>query len=271
MSVEHFPTMGIRFDELFDGRLKRFGITTNVETGALIAPDGTPTIIRRADKGYAQFPEKMPVLIRDAIAAEFYADLSYCGEATHVVVEGPCCGDAGFIARWCNAALECDRLLQQHFVDHPEFRKKIDRLEKLYMIQFAPAAATFIRKWLKDTQTFHLNLRNSQWAEKLTVMVGIGFFTRTGNHYQMTEPTLDLDRITDSLLQLAETEDAEYCLHPERHLLAMTSYQAKSVRKWLANRGEAIRLADREKLLAQRQANKPEEAPDGLVDSLESA
>src|SRR3954451_8939907 len=148
MSVEHFPTMGIRFDELFDGRLKRFGITTNVETGALIAPDGTPTIVRRTDKGYAHFPEQISAVIRNAISAEFYADLSYCEEDTHVVVEGPCCGDAGFIARWCNAALECggapdrwcnaalecDRLLQQHFVDHPEFRKKIDRLEKLYMI-----------------------------------------------------------------------------------------------------------------------------------------
>src|SRR3954452_1234852 len=39
----------------------------------------------------------------------------------------------------------------------------------------------------------------------------------------------------------------------------------------LANRGEASRLADREKLLAERLANKPEEAPDGFVDDLESA
>ena len=198
MSLEYFPTLGISFDDVFDGRLKPFGITTNLETGALIAPDGTPTIIGRTDNGHAHFPEKMPMVIRNAIAAEFYADLSYCEEATHVVVEGPCCGDADFIARWCNAALECDRLLQQHFVDDPEFRNEIFRLEIAYLIEFGPSAAGFIRKWLKDRQSFHLNLSTSQWAEIFTVMVGIGFFTRTGNHYQMTEPTtLDLDRITE--------------------------------------------------------------------------
>ena len=264
MSLEYFPTLGISFDDVFDGRLKPFGITTNLETGALIAPDGTPTIIGRTDNGHAHFPEKMPVVIRNAIAAEFYADLSYCEEATHVVVEGPCCGDADFIARWCNAALECDRLLQQHFVDDPEFRNEIFRLEIACLIEFGPSAAGFIRKWLKDGQSFHLNLSTTQWAEIFTVMVGIGFFTRTGNHYQMTEPTtLDLDRITDSLLQLAETEDAQYYLHPERHLVAMRSLQAKSLRESLAAKSDATRVADREKLLADGQATKPEEAPDG--------
>ena len=157
MSLEYFPTIVISFDDLFDGRLKPFGITTNVETGALIAPDGTPTIIGRTDNGHAQFPEQMPVLIRNAIAAEFCMDLSYSEEATHVVIEGPSCADAGFIARWCNAALECDRLLQQHFVDDPEFRKKIERLEIACLIVFGPSAAGFIRRWLKDGQSFHLN------------------------------------------------------------------------------------------------------------------
>jgi hypothetical protein len=260
MSVEYFPTIGISFDDLFDGRLKRFGITTNVETGALIASDGTPTIVGRTDKGHAQFPDQMPVVTRNAIAAEFYANLSYREEATHVVVEGPSCVDAGFIARWCNAALECDRLLQQHFVDDPEFRKKSDLLEIACFIKFGPAAAGLIRKWLKDRHSFHLNLSTTHWLEIFTVMVGIGFFTRTGNHYQMTEPTLDLNRITDSLLQFAETEDAEYYPHPERHLISMKGYQAKGLRESLANRAEATRLADREKLLADRQAKKPEEA-----------
>src|SRR2546423_1536146 len=119
MSIEHYPCNEIPFDDLFDGRLKRFGITTHAKTVALIAP----------------------------------------------------------------------------------------------------AAAAFIRKWLKDRQSFHLNLRNSPWAEIFTVMVGIGFFTRTGRHYHMTVPhPIELDRVTDSLLQFAETEDAEYYLHPERHL-----------------------------------------------------
>jgi hypothetical protein len=260
MSIEHYPCNEIPFDDLFDGRLKRFGITTAAKTGALIAPDGTPMFVLRTDKGYAQFPENMPVLIRNAMAAEFGTDLSECGELTHVVIEGPSCGDAQFISRWLNVATECDRLLQQHFTGSPEFRKSIFRLEIEYLIEFAPAAAAFIRKWLKDRQSFHLNLRNSPWAEIFTVMVGIGFFTRTGRHYHMTVPhPIELDRVTDSLLQFAETEDAEYYLHPERHLVAMTGYQAKGLRQSLRGRGEKMRLEDREKLLANREVDNADE------------
>ena len=149
---------------------------------------------------------------------------------------------------------------------------KIERLEIACLIEFGPSAAGFIRKWLKDRQSFHLNLSTTHWAEIFTVMDGVGFFTRTGNHYQMTEPTtLDLDRITDSLLQLAETEDAQYYLHPERHLVAMRSFRQKAYgNRWQA-RSDATRVADREKLLADGQATKPEKAPDVFVENLESA
>jgi hypothetical protein len=251
MSLEHFPRNEICFSDLFDGRLERFGVTTNNETAALIAPDGTATIVRPTNMGHAQFPKKMPILIRNAIAAEFRIDLSECGEPTHVVVEGPSCGDAEFICRWLNAAIDSDRLLQQHFEQEPEFRKSISRLEIEYCIEFAVAGTAFIRKWLKDRQSFVLNLRDSMWVEIFTVMVGIGFFTRTHNHYQMTVPrSVELDAITESLLQLAETEDAQYYLHPGRHLVAMTPYQAKLVREWLRGRSEETRLSDRDQLLA---------------------
>jgi hypothetical protein len=251
MSLEHFPSNEISFIDLFDGRLERFGVTTDNEKGALIASDGTIITVRRTDMGHAQFPKKMPVLIRNAIAAEFRIDLSECGEPTHVVVEGPSCGDAEFICRWLNAAIESDRLLQQHFEQEPGFRKDIIRLEMMYCVEFAPAATAFIRKWLKDRRSFSLSLRDSMWAEIFTVMVGIGFFTRTHNHYQMTVPrSIELDSITASLLQLAETEDAQYYLHPERHVVAMTPYQAKSLREWLNGRGEETRLVDRDQLLA---------------------
>jgi hypothetical protein len=251
MSLEHFPRNEISFNYLFDGRLERFGVAADTETGALIAPDGTATIVQRIDKDYAQFPQKVPVLIRNAIAAEFRIDLSECGELAHVVVEGPSCGDAEFICRWLNAAMESDRLLQQHFEQKPEFRKSISRLETEYCVEFAPAGTVFIRKWLKDRRSFVLNLRNSMWAEIFTVMVGTGFFTRTVNHYQMTVPrSIELGFITESLRQLAETEDAEYYLHPERHLITMKAYQAGLVREWLRVRDEETRLTDREKLLA---------------------
>jgi hypothetical protein len=251
VSLEYFPDNKISFNDLFDGRLERFGFTTAAEAAALIAPDGTTTIVRRTDQGHAQFPREIPVVIRNAIATEFCTDLLRWGEATLVLVEGPSCVDAECISRWFDAAMACDRVLQQHFRSNPEFRKSISRLELEYCIAFAPAATTFVRKWLKDRHSFHLNLRDSPWAEIFSIMVGIGFFTRTGDHYQMTIPAgPELDRITESLLQLAETEDAKYYLHPERHLIAMTRYRAKCLRELLRMSDKQTRLDDREKLLA---------------------
>jgi hypothetical protein len=254
MSLEHFPCNEIPFEDLLDGRLERFGISTDAgdEIAALIAPDGTATILLRTAKGYAQFPRKVPVVVRNAIAAEFDTDLPEGDDFSHVVVEGPSCGDAEFICQWLNAALESDRLLDQHSTKDPPFWNSMLRLEMESLIEFAPAATAFIRKWLKNRRSFSLNLRDSPWVGIFTVMVGIGFFTRTGNRYQMTVPhRVELGSITESLLQLAETEDAEYYLHPERHLVAMTSYQAKHLRARLSGSDEETRLADREKLLAE--------------------
>src|SRR5258706_1721010 len=110
MSLEHFPSNEISFSDLFDGRLERFGVTIDAERGALIAPDGTATIVQHTDKGHAQFPKAMPVLIRNAIAAEFGMDLLKHGEGTHVVIERASCCDAEFISRWLDAASASDRL-----------------------------------------------------------------------------------------------------------------------------------------------------------------
>jgi hypothetical protein len=253
MSLELFPNNEIPFKDLFDGRLKRFGITTDAgeKLGALIAPDGNATIVQPTDGGHVEFPDSMPVLVRNAIAAEFALDLLKHGEGAHVVIEGPSCGDAEFISRWLDAASASDHMLQQHYTDDPEFRKKIVRLEVMYCVAFAPAATAFIRKWLKDRRSYSLGLRDSVWAEIFTVMVGIGSFTRTGDHYQMTVPEpLNLESITEALLQLAQTEDPEYYLHPERHLVTMTAHQARSLRKRLRRCDEETRLADREKALA---------------------
>jgi hypothetical protein len=222
------------------------------QPGALIAPDGTATIIVPNDKGFAQFPRKMAVLVRDAIAAEFFIDFPESGESVWVVIEGPSCVDAEFIRRWLGAALASDQVLQHYFKQVPEFQKAVSRLEVGYLIAFAPAAAAFIRKWLKDRRSFSLNLHESTWAEIFTVMVGIGFFTRTGDYYQMTLPDcLELDAIIESLLQFAESEDEFSFLHPERHLATTTKYLAKLIQKKLHKKDEGARLADRERLLTE--------------------
>jgi hypothetical protein len=250
MSLENFPDKEISFNNLFDGRLKRFGITIDAvdQPGALIAPDGTAIIIIPTDEGFAQFPSKMPVLLRNAIAAEFSVDSPESGERACVVVEGPSCDDADFIRGWLDAALHSDQLVLQHFERKPDFRKVISRLEVEYCIEFAPAAAWFVRKWLKDKRSFYINLLTSPWAEMFTAMVGVGFFTRTGNYYQMTIPDrVELGPIAESLVQFAETEDAWGFLHPERHLATQTRYQQRATTNefvakmrqlvWLSARG----------------------------------
>jgi hypothetical protein len=74
MCIEVFPGSKIVFPELFDARLKRFGVGAKTSgsgsTGALIAPDGTAMIVRKS--GCAEVSGKMPLAVRDAVAREFH-------------------------------------------------------------------------------------------------------------------------------------------------------------------------------------------------------
>jgi hypothetical protein len=54
------------------------------------------------------------------------------------------------------------------------------------------------------------------WGETLAVMVDIGFFSRTGDRYQMTIPKgLAREKIKAALLRLVATQDEKDFLHPE--------------------------------------------------------
>jgi hypothetical protein len=233
--VEFFPGK-IAFTELFDGRLKRFGIgaKANNSTGALSGPDGIVTIVQRGSDGCAKFLGKMSVPVCNAIAREFKIDIPlFSLPKTHVVVEGPCC-DGQFVHDWLKSAIECDRIVQLHCTREPEFRELFGRLPVVYGIHFTSAATAFIRKLMRDCRSFSLNLMNSSWADSFAIMVGIGFFTRFDERYRMTIPReLSSEVITESLLQLAGTEDDDDCLHPERHLATMSSCCAKDLRQRL--------------------------------------
>jgi hypothetical protein len=55
-------------------------------------------------------------------------------------------------------------------------------------------------------------------------MVEMGFFTLTGDRYQMTLPTkLDMDRVKQAHLKLAGTEDENW-IHPERRVMSLRSH-----------------------------------------------
>jgi hypothetical protein len=148
--------------------------------------------------------------------------ISELREDRWILVEGPSSGDAEFTSQWLQAAIEADRLLKDYYSNDPIFRSRIDRLEVVYIIEFASSAMTFVEMWLKGPNVFSLGL--SEWAtEFFAIMVPTGFFTRTGDRYQMTIPKdLKIETIKNSLLQFAATEDSEYDLHPESLLTTVT-------------------------------------------------
>jgi hypothetical protein len=65
-------------------------------------------------------------------------------------------------------------------------------------------------------------------------MAGMGFFVQCGRTWRMTVPTLlTLDRLKDSVLTFARTEDHEYVLHPEQLVTCISSAEAKVLQKQL--------------------------------------
>jgi hypothetical protein len=226
----------------------------------LYSPAGESIQVHCGKHNRACFDRKIPVPILNAVSVEFDIDLSEVGEEAYVTVEGPSCSDAELMMQWLQAAIECDRLLEQYRQEHPEFRDSISNLEVIALIYFKSAATAFLRKWLKSRVAFSLSLRSSFWITMFTIMVGIGFFTRTGDRYQITVPNrISIDEIAEASIALAQTEDDQYYLHPERFLVTTTRYWAKSIRQRLRSLDESTRLAEREVLLA---ASSAQSSPD---------
>jgi hypothetical protein len=137
-------------------------------------------------------------------------------------------GDAEFASRWLAAAIDADRMLSRHCLDNPEFKSAIERLGVVYSVEFSPAALPFVHFWLDSPSAFSLNLFDSEWGENFAFMAATGFFTRTGQHYQMTHPhhALTTQKIASALLRLAATEDGDHYLHPESMLMTTTKAEA---------------------------------------------
>jgi hypothetical protein len=247
--LENFPNK-IRFAKLFDCRLKDFGIDTEVDgpTGKLIAPDGTVTVVQKTAGGGSSFAGKMPLLVRNAIAQEFKVDLYPIIQRTHVVIEGRG-RDPQLISALLGAATECDQLLGAHLEHNYEFLDLAPRLanyELAYSVDFSLTVLELVRRALNQG-AFCFHLHKSFFGHEFAVMVDIGFFVRVGDHYQMAippKPTIQV--ITNALMQVLETEDARYFLHPERYLVTMSKFEAKSLckglRKRLREKGETVEL-----------------------------
>ena len=166
-----------------------------------------------------------------------------------VLVEGPAPGDAKFLGQWLVAAAEADKLLQEQFAQDPSFKLTIGRIELLYAFTFSPTATKCIELLMKNLTSFSLSVFDL-FEEVFVVMADIGFFSQTGDRYQMTVPkSITREKIKAALLRLVATEDEIDFLHPEYlvHCLSQEDVQHWHVR--LGRMPWPQRVADRNVLL----------------------
>jgi hypothetical protein len=170
-------------------------------------------------------------------------------ESPWVLVEGPAPGAAAFLGRWLLAAVEVDQRLADQYKQNPDLKPQIDRLEVECLVEFAPAAAAFVERFMKNLTCFPLDLWD-EWGEIFAIMAQIGFFRLTGHRYQMTVPTeISGSLIETALLRLATTEDHESFLHPERLVTTLSKADAKNWQSRLERLFWLQRVADRALLL----------------------
>jgi hypothetical protein len=169
---------------------------------------------------------------------------------TVVLVEAPEWGDAEFYGQWLLAAAKALELLHQAKNDDPKFRAQIETLECVQCIDFGILATVFLSQLVnKEFYSFSVKT-NSDDLWEFTLMADMGFFTLTGDRYQMTLPTnLDITAIKKAHLRLAETEDEDWIHHPERLVVAMPSSRARMYQRLLRDMSQTQRLADRRALL----------------------
>jgi hypothetical protein len=166
-----------------------------------------------------------------------------------VLVEGPAWGDAEFYGNWLLMSAKANGLLRQARSDDPEFSQLIDTLEMLQCLDFGIMATVFLSQ-LADTnvQSFVIGLDAEDLVD-FVLMVEMGFFTLTGDRYQMTVPTkLGMDLVKQAHLKLAGTEDEEW-IHPERFVIDMSRERAIKFQRLLRDMDQDQRLADRRALL----------------------
>jgi|SRR5215471_3375285 len=179
-------------------------------------------------------------------------DLSAGAEknATHILVEGPAWGDAEFYGQWLLEAAKAQRLLDHAKRDDLVFRQAIDTLEVVQLLDYGIMATIFLSQFAdKQFQTFIIDL--ASWdANDFCLMAQMGFFALTGDRYQMVLPrNLDMERVKQAHLKLAETQDEDWVHHPERLIVAMPHARATRFQRLLGEMNQDRRLADRRVLL----------------------
>ena len=144
-----------------------------------------------------------------------------------VLVEGPSWGDAEFYGRWLLAAAEAEAFWKNAYND-PEFQKQVDRVCVAYIPHFG-ISATLIIMELRQYKTSLMIDLNAEEGESFAMMVAMGFFTFSPPRYQMTIPShLTEMQVKQATLNFAQTEDAEFMLHPEHLVTAISFAEARA-------------------------------------------
>jgi predicted nucleic acid-binding Zn-ribbon protein len=170
-------------------------------------------------------------------------------EDRQILIEGPAWGDAEFYGNWLINADKANKLLQQARRDDPDFNSSVDVLEVLQCLDFGIMATVFVSKFVD--KKFHTFTLDSESADLLdfVLMVEMGFFTLTGDRYQMTLPTkLDIDLVKQAHLKLVGTRDEDW-IHPERLVVDVPRTRAIEFQRFLGDMDQGQRLADRRALL----------------------
>ena len=116
---------------------------------------------------------------------------------TRILVEGPAWGDAEFYGNWLLMAVKANGLLQEARNGDSDFNKSIETLEMLQCLDFGIMATVFLSQFVdKKFYTFVFDPAESADLLDFALMAEMGFFTLTGDRYQMTVPTkLDMDLV----------------------------------------------------------------------------
>ena len=116
-------------------------------------------------------------------------------------------------------------------------------------MDFGIAATVFLSQFTgKGFYTFKIEAGSEDLTD-FSLMVEMGFFSLTGDRYQMTVPeSLDLKRVKQAHLRLAATDD-EGWIHPERLVAGVPRLRARRYESLLGSMNQDQRLADRRALL----------------------
>ena len=150
----------------------------------------------------------------------------------YILVEGPGWGKVEFFGKWLVAAAKAAALWNKAFQDRI-FEQQVALLTAACVPIFDMAAMSFVLVLQKNHISFMVPLNRElseelHEVEALAMMIEMGFFVRTGQHYQMAIPVnLNIKTVKMAALKFAKTADEE-SLHLDTLVATIPYAEAKA-------------------------------------------